>query len=338
MTLHWTLAPAADLRIQADNWNALNTASAALPFFDSRFLLPLLTHFGDGQELLALARDASGQTRAAALLQRRGFGRWTAFQPSQLPLGPWLMTADLDVVATAQSLLRALPGVTLTLGLTQLDPQYAPRPADMPSVEGVDYIDTAWVDMAGDWPSYWEARGKNLKSNLRKLRNRLEAEGAPPRFSVLTEPAHMASALAAYGRLEAAGWKAEGGTAIEASNAQGRFYTAMLEAFAAQGRAELWCLHLGEHLVAMDINILQGPLMVMLKTAYDPAFKQFSPAFLLKQEGFEREFGLHRLQRIEFYGKVLEWHTRWTESSRRLYHLNVDRWAFLRKWVRVIKP
>ena len=32
---------------------------------------------------------------------------------------------------------------------------------------------------------------------------------------------------------------------------------------------------------------------------------------------------------VEFFGKVMAWHTQWTKDSRTLYHLNVNRFAWL---------
>lgn len=52
-----------------------------------------------------------------------------------------------------------------------------------------------------------------------------------PTLTCVTDPAGVAAALADYGALESAGWKAGTGTAIHPDNAQGRFYRRMLEAF-----------------------------------------------------------------------------------------------------------
>ena len=77
--------------------------------------------------------------------------------------------------------------------------------------------------------------------------------------------------------------------------------------------------------------------MVILKTTYDESYKNLSPAFLMRQDQFRRLFednenaiNQNAISRIEFYGKVMEWHTRWTENVRTLYHLTVYRWPLLR--------
>lgn len=42
-------------------------------------------------------------------------------------------------------------------------------------------------------------------------------------------------------------------------------------------------------------------------------------------------FAEQRFARIAFYGKVMEWHTRWTAQSRPVFHLTVYRWAWLKR-------
>ena len=71
-------------------------------------------------------------------------------------------------------------------------------------------------------------------------------------------------------------------------------------------------------------------VVVILKTAYDDAFSSVSPATLMRYEYFRSLFDKGGIQCIEFYGKVMEWHRRWTEDVRMLYHLNVYRTPVLR--------
>ncbi len=67
----------------------------------------------------------------------------------------------------------------------------------------------------------------------------------------------------------------------------------------------------------------------MLKTTYDESYKALSPSSLLREDAFRRIFAEGRVKRIEFYGRVMEWHTRWTDRKRVLYHANYYRWPFL---------
>ena len=324
----WTFRPIASFEDFAPQWDRLQGRVAALPFLESGFLLPLLASFGDGEELLAVESDGT-DVIAAAILVKGGFGQWSTFQPSQLPLGAFLCERGRALEPLASGLLRALPAPALVLGLTQLDSALHPRPADTAWLRTQDYIDTASVDIEGSFEAYWEARGKNLRQNTRKQLKKLESLELQPRLEVLSSASGVAAVLADYGRLEAAGWKAGEGTAIAPGHPQYEFYLHMLEHFCADGRALLYRYYFNDQVVAMDLCIASGDVLVILKTAYDEAHKAVSPSTLMRAQQFEALFTEGRFKRIEFFGRVMEWHTRWTEHARGVYHASLYRWAWL---------
>ncbi|WP_422013858.1 GNAT family N-acetyltransferase [Roseateles sp.] len=324
----WSLVPAKQLKALASHWDGLQERSLPHAFMRSSFLLCLLEQFGQGDEWLAYRQGASGWD-AALLLQPQGKGRWNSFQPSQLPLGPVMLPAD-GLEASMQSLLGALPGFGLALGLTQLDSLAYPGRFDSPQLRQLHYIDTAWVDVDTSFDTYWEGRGKNLRQNTRKQLKKVEATGSTPRMDLIEAPAQVAEAIAQYGLLEASGWKAEIGTAISTDGAQGRFYQQALEQAAQAGQARIYRYWFGDEVVAMDLCVHQGDCLVILKTAYQQAHQAVSPSTLMRAEEFRALFDEGRFKRIEFFGRVMEWHTRWTEKSRPLVHITAYRWAWLR--------
>jgi len=325
----WTILPIDKFTEHAAHWDALVCGRPGTPFLESAFLRPLLEVFGTGGERLCLLRD-NGRLRTAAIMQRGRSGAWQTFQPSQLPLGAWVSDGQIDLLAAAGNLLRQLPGVTLVLGVSQIDPRQQRRPDECATLRTQDYIATAWVDLEGSFEDYWEARGKNLRQNTRKQRNKLQGEGIEPRIECITAPEQVAAAIADYGMLESAGWKGADGTDIAPDNAQGSFYRAMLESYCAQGRGRIYRYWFGDKVVAMDLCIHDDTVLVILKTAYDESYKAVSPSTLMRHQEFQLLFDEQKFRRIEFFGKIMEWHTRWTTESRTLYHATAYRWAWLK--------
>ena len=72
-------------------------------------------------------------------------------------------------------------------------------------------------------------------------------------LDVVSRPEDVAQAIADYGLLETAGWKAEGGTAISPDNAQGRFYRNLLERFCSVGKGAIYRYRFDDRVVAMDL-------------------------------------------------------------------------------------
>lgn len=324
----WQIYPISRFPDFHNVWDELIAKVIPVPFLESGFLQPLLDEFGSGNEILAIS-GTGANLQAATILCRGRLGIWQTFQPSQLPLGPWVAQPGSDLIALTKSLIKALPGFALGVGITQIDPKLVTRPPATVGANTLDYIETAWVDVEGDFDTYWNARGKNLRTNVRKQRTKLETDGVATTLECIVQPEQIAIAMSDYGILENAGWKAEGHTAIHPDNAQGRFYRKMLETFCAKGRGRIYRYRFDEKTVAMDLCILAGDTIIILKTAYDETYKSLSPSTLQRYEQFKQIFEARKLRRIEFYGKILEWHTRWTYNARTLYHANIFRWPVL---------
>lgn len=333
--MSWTLHPVGAFADFAADWQQLNTRNGASPLLDLEFVIPLLAQFASGEELVACYRQ-NGAVAALAIVWQVKPGVWDTFQPSQEPVSLWLSERTLDVGALAEALLAQLPGLPLMLDITQRDPYLSPRPADSGKLRTIDYIRTAKISITGTFEDYWHARGKNLRSNLRKQRSKLKSEGIAARLEISRAPEQMAAAIADYGRLESAGWKAKSGTAVHPDNAQGRFYQAMLEGFCKRGAGCVFRYWFNDELVSMNLCIEGDGALIVLKTTYQESLNgHFSPSFLMREDTCALLFEERRFDRLEFYGKVMEWHSRWTEESRQMYHLTVYRWPILMQAHRV---
>lgn len=321
-TSGWELHPISKFGDLASAWDRLNRDGLRSPVLTAMFVAPLLKQFGTGEEILAVGKGPGPV--AMAVLQRRSRFGWETFQPSQAPLGAWLQMPDMDTEKLALSLVKALPGFGVALGITQLDPELIARPAGSPVLETIDYIQTARISIRGSFSDYWAARGKNLRHNLKRQRNQLAKQGVECRVDSITLPSDAAAAVEQYSNLETAGWKAEQGTAVGSDDAQGRFYTQMLQAHCAEGRGRIYRLWLGDKVAAVDLCVDDGVTFVILKTSYDETIQGLSPALLMREEYFPALFA-SGLQRIEFYGRVMDWHTKWSDEIRTMYHINCYR-------------
>ncbi len=324
----WHLYPVDSFDVMAPVWAALNASGPATPLLDPAFIRCLIDHFATGAERLAVLGEPDAPAVMTLVRPRNRFS-WQSFQPPQAPLGPWVARPDIDLESALAELLESLPGWCWIAALTQQDPDLLPRPEPRPRLHTVDYIETPRITPPATFAEFWAARGKNLRRDLKRQRNRLAREGITATLEVIEDAARMADAIVEYGRLESAGWKAAGGTAVHADNAQGRFYRALLEAFAATGNAIVFQYRFNKSLVATDLCIHDDATLIVLKTTYDPALRQWSPAQLMRQDAFEWLIEGRRFKRIEFYGRVMDWHRKWTDETRTLYHVNCYRWPLL---------
>ena len=333
MPVDWQVLPAralVDDEGMRREWDALNAGAGDVPVLTSDLVAVAITSLGCGKERLFVGRR--GQTVVAmAVLTPRSRVHWASFQPSQMPLGALVAASGEALAELGAGLLRSPHLNALVVSLTQLDPHAVTRETDTPTARFDDYVQTAWIDVGGDFDTYWANRCKNMRQNLRTQRNRLGADGTSTVMRIWRDRDQMAPALARYADLESRGWKAAQGTAIEADSEQGRFYRALLETAAGHGQAVIYEYLFNSRTVAMNLCVHRGGALVILKTTYDESLKPLSPATLLLEEQMRHFFASGEFRRIEYYGRLWEWQTKWIHSNRTLFHATVYRWPLLRK-------
>jgi hypothetical protein len=321
-----------------EDWDAINRAGANHVLLDSGFVGPLLRHFANGHVTLASCVDDS--QRGMALLVRKGPGLWETFQPGQAPLGMFLLEHPDSTGQVLSEMTRKLPGLALQLSVLQQDPDYTSTPLDQSrrGFERLEYIPTARITLSGTFEEYWQKRGTNLRHNVKRRRKRATERGLDPQLIARRAPEEVAEAIREYGRLESSGWKGQNGTAVGADNSQGQFYREVFEHFCARGEGVIYQFLLGGKVAASDLCLIHNGMMVVLKTAYDEALNEFSPALLMREDIMTELCAERRVQVIEFYGRVMEWHTRWTEEVRTMYHINFFRYGWVRSLKKFRKP
>jgi CelD/BcsL family acetyltransferase involved in cellulose biosynthesis len=319
--MHCRLLPISAFSTVAPRWDALNQKHYSHPLLESRFVAHTLRYFGSGQERIALL-GAEEDPEAIAVLAKNRLGSWGLLQASQSPLGALIVKPGVDLSSVVRAVFDLLPLSCQILSITQQDPDILPRPEGTMTLGTLDYIDTARITVNSCFDDYWASRGKNLRHNMKRQRNRLEREGVDLRLEILTRPEHMRDGIRDYGDLESLGWKTGKGTAVHVDNDQGRFYADLLKDYASTGNAGIYRFLYNDKLTAVDLCIWNESVFIILKTTYDESVKTSSPALLMRRQYFPAIFEKRMVERIEFYGKVMDWHTKWSNEIRTLYHVN----------------
>ena len=121
--------------------------------------------------------------------------------------------------------------------------------------------------------------GKKRKE-LRRQARRL-AGTADVRLSTVAEPAAVGDALVNFLTLEAGGWKGRAGTAAIADEAIRAFMTRAVMGLAAEGKAAIHRIMVGDRAAAAAIILKSGDRAWFWKIAYDETLARFSPGVLL---------------------------------------------------------
>ena len=282
----------------AEDWDRLNaTCYHSHPFFDSRFVGPLLDYFSNGQEKLCIHRT-NGVVSGALILQPNGFGRWSSFQPSQAQATAVL----LDDARCLESLFRTLPGFVWTIELPAMDPRYSPDFSclALPQIAH-PHARTIGIQLKNSFQDYWTERPKKLIANIDRYSRRTEKELGSVFLSKFEDAADMEAGVKRFGELESAGWKGAAGTAVSSNNQQGAFYSDVLRGFAKTAQAAVYELRLNDQLTSSRLVISNDDSVIFLKTTYDESLARFAPGRILLHRVIQQQFTDHAGKTIEFY-------------------------------------
>jgi len=178
------------------------------------------------------------------------------------------------------------------------------------------------LDLDRPWSAIEAGFSPYLRANFRRRLKRLEARG-PLRLETLHHPGHLQPGLSACFALEQQGWKGAGATAILNRPLQERFYRQLAYRLAARGELRLFCLCLGQELVAFEYCVFdrRSRRLSSLKIAYNEAFRTASPGTVLRWLLLRESIG--HFSSYEFLGDDASWKADWTPALTELRHLRI---------------
>lgn len=331
----WSFVPAQrDFAQYAHDWDRLNEAVyRAHPLLASRFVGPLVVHFGSERTTLAIHRH--GQAIDAMLLLEPGRFKWATFLPSQTQVAP-ILVAHADAVA---SLLRALPVAAVALDLLCQDPLYSVVPT-LPTQlfqEAAPHATTLNISLAGSFDDYWQARSKKLRQNMRRSLRSIDDAGKRYELVVHEEAQAVQEALHRYAEIESRGWKAKAGTAIRLGDVQGQFYADVVRRFSEVQGVAIYELRLDGQVAASQIGLYNQQMLITLKTTHDEACAAYSPGYVLDYLLLQREFSLQRFAVVEYYTNASPELLRWGTDQRVIAHHRFYKHAWARPMVHALR-
>ena len=155
--MSWQLIKASEFAQHAEEWDQLNNDTYQSPILESRFVAPLITHFGDGSEWICTYKD-KGKAVAMGIIKKNSFGNWSTFQPSQAPIGLWICKQEYSLKKLMAALASQLPGFCAIFSVLQQDCQLSPRPNSQSRIETLDYIQTARINTETGYDAYSKNR------------------------------------------------------------------------------------------------------------------------------------------------------------------------------------
>ena len=307
-------AALSELEGLSDEWEELAERLRAPPFLRPGWIAAWWLAFGRGRREVRTERRPEDGRLSALLPVSREHGACNSPTNWHSPEHGVLAESD----AAARRLLAALfEERPRRVSLAFLSPERAELARAEAQARGQRVIQrtlqrSPYVPIEGDWESYRSSLNKGFRDDLRRMRRRLEERG---KVTLEVTPEGRGELLEQGFTVEASGWKGARGTAIRSRSADRLFYIELARWAAARGWLRLAFLRLDGRALAFDFCLEHAGVHYLIKTGYDPEFRELGPGRLLREEMLARAFR-ERLHSYELLGEAEPWKLRWTSTTR----------------------
>lgn len=301
-------------------WDGLSTFLNA-PFGHYAWVLSCAeTLAADARLFMPVVRD--GQTAVAVAPLVRPHGRLTAAR--QLGVESHGEPADFNYRD-----LESLDLLTETLAANHVPLLLARMPTDSPVLAALRRAyrhrgllvvrpqpACPFIEIEGTEDQASAGLPTRLRSDLRRASRKAEQIGPTSVEVHAPTTEHDLSPLWEEAlKVEAAGWKGRGRSALEMNPQVGPFYRSYAARACEQGVLRVLFLKLGPETASMMIALEAEDRLWILKIGYDERFAACSPGMLLMHEAL-RYAARRGLRSYEFLGTAADWTRRWTDRGR----------------------
>jgi CelD/BcsL family acetyltransferase involved in cellulose biosynthesis len=282
-------------------WEGLADRVAANPFLYPGFVLAWQRAFGHGVLSLVTIRRGGELVAVLPMVRRRGVlvypANWHTPRSGVLAVDPEAATG----LARYVSQLRAR---RISLAFVDVDDQSTMALSAEVARAGYRILQRTltrppYLDLHGDWAEYEAGMKSSVRSNLRRLRRRLDERGTVT-LEEVQGGERLEPALAEVMRVESLSWKGGSGTAIDSQEHTRDFYEQVARWASGRGWLRIHMLCLDGNPIAVSLGIEANGVYFGVKMGYDPAYSRMAPGMVMVNDLVRRAFenGLSRFEML----------------------------------------
>jgi CelD/BcsL family acetyltransferase involved in cellulose biosynthesis len=171
-----------------------------------------------------------------------------------------------------------------------------------------------YIDTRGDYETWRNENKHRWKAPLERKWRKIDRDHEAV-WGLVEAPADLDAELAEGLRIEASGWKGEGGTAIESSPDSALFYRLMADSFQERDELRFNWLHLDGVAVSFDFCLLYRKRLYTLKSGFDEDYKSLAPGLVHRLAVIKRCFEMD-IDEHDLLGNEVGWKTRFASGNR----------------------
>ena len=176
-----------------------------------------------------------------------------------------------------------------------------------------------YYPVAGNFDDYYSSMSKNMRGNLRRAENNL-SQLHKLEVRVLENDQANADFLDKFMPVESCGWKGRVGSAISSNPELEAFYRTLTSRLQKSGMLRWESLYADNVLIATNLSIRFGEIVVIWKLGYDESLKKYSPGGLLFKKVLEQAYPNPSISEFNLMSDTA-WQEKWNPGIRNYSNL-----------------
>lgn len=188
-------------------------------------------------------------------------------------------------------------------------------------------IESPFIDIKGEWETFFAEKSKKFKKSLRNKLNRIEKAGDISIEGVLINDANDPCIKAMF-EISSNSWKKDIGNDMLSNPRINNFYNKISNSFGKKGAITLWLLKKGGKPIAFEFHLNYKGVVYPVRADYDESFGDLSPGSVLEYNILKTLFAEGRCREYNTCGHTYNYLMNWSTETKK----HVDFEIFRRRY------
>lgn len=182
----------------------------------------------------------------------------------------------------------------------------------------ISSFSSPYIDVTGDWDTYYAGRSKKFRKVMRNKLNRVERDGSIT-IERISEAQTIKNLLDEVFAVSARSWKATHGRSIPDDPHVETFYRRLTDIMGEKESIDLWLMRRGDEAIAFEYHLRHSGITYPIRADFVDAYSHLSPGSVLEYHIINSLFDNNEVHGYNSCGDTYEYLMKWaTEVHERV--------------------
>jgi CelD/BcsL family acetyltransferase involved in cellulose biosynthesis len=173
-----------------------------------------------------------------------------------------------------------------------------------------DSLKSPYIEMSGDWDSYYANRSRKLRKVMRNKLNRMERDGFLS-IDRISDVGVIKNALKEVVDVSGKSWKARIGRSIPDDPRVKTFYRKITDVLSEKKMIDIWLMRYRGKAIAFEYQIKFNGIIYPIRADFDEEYRHMSPGVILLSEVIKSSFADRSIRGYNSCGHTYQYLMNW---------------------------